>query len=112
MSAAAPPAEAPDATLVARLLDGGIVDPVTTIAEAQRAGLRLALACALLEKESSGGHNVFGTQHSIFRGAGVVTEQKYLAYRAQREASGNADLQGVGPCQLTDWRLQDAADRE
>jgi hypothetical protein len=50
----------PDPKLVEGLRAGGIVAPTTTIAEAARAGLPLALACALVEKESGGGCNVVG----------------------------------------------------
>jgi len=66
-------------TLIERLHAGGIVHPKVTIAEAQHAGLRLAVACAMLEKETAGGHNVFGHDPTIFVGAGKVTKAKYLA---------------------------------
>src|SRR4051812_22741591 len=99
-------------TLIERLRAGGIVHPKVTVAEAQRAGLRLAVACAMLEKETSGGHNVFGHDPTIFVGAGKVTKAKYLAYKQQRVASGNRRMQGVGPCQLTWYEFQDEADRE
>src|SRR4051794_36114790 len=99
-------------TLIQRLRAGGIVHPKVTIAEAQHAGLRLAVACAMLEKETSGGHNVFGHDPTIFVGAGPVTKAKYLAYKKQRVASGNKRMQGIGPCQLTWYEFQDEADRE
>jgi hypothetical protein len=99
-------------TLIERLRAGGIVHPQVTIAEAQHAGLRLAVACAMLEKETAGGHNVFGHDPTIFVGAGKVTKAKYLAYKKQRVASGNKRMQGVGPCQLTWYEFQDEADRE
>jgi hypothetical protein len=99
-------------TLIERLRAGGIVHPQVTVAEAQHAGLRLAIACAMLEKETSGGHNVFGHDPTIFVGAGKVTKAKYLAYKQQRVASGNKRMQGVGPCQLTWYEFQDEADRE
>src|SRR5919108_2223888 len=98
-----------DATLIDRLRAGGIVRPKTTIAEAQRVGLELKYACALLEKESAGGHNVFGHDPTIFVGAGEVTREKYVAYKQRR---GTTHMQGVGPCQLTWWEFQDQADRE
>ena len=98
--------------LIQRLREGGIVHPMITIAEAQRAGLRLPIACAMLEKESSGGHNLFGHDPTIFVGAGAVTREKYRAYKKQRVAGGNKHMQGVGPCQLTWYALQDEADRE
>jgi uncharacterized protein YcbK (DUF882 family) len=99
-------------TLTERLAAGGIVSPRTAIAEAKRAGLRIELACALLEQESAGGQNVFGHDPSIFRGAGQVTRAKYAEYKRRRVASGNRAMQGVGPCQLTWWEFQDAADAQ
>ena len=104
-TAAAPP-------LIERLRAAGLVAPRTTVREAERAGLPLALACALLEKESSGGRNVFGHDPTIFAGAGKVTRANYADYKRRRIASGNRLMQGVGPCQLTWWELQDAADAE
>jgi len=101
-----------DPHLVARLRAGGIVAPSTTIAEAARSGLPLALACALLEKESGGGRNVFGQDPTIFVRAGEVTRAKYQEYKRQRDAGASKRMQGVGPCQLTWWEFQDAADRE
>jgi hypothetical protein len=91
---------------------GGILAPRTVVGEAVRAGLALPVACALLEKESGGGRNVFGHDPTIFVGAGEVTRAKYEAYKRQRIASGNRLMQGVGPCQLTWWEFQDEADRE
>ena len=99
-------------TLIERLQAGGIVHPKVTVAEAQRAGLRLAVACAMLEKETAGGHNVFGHDPTIFVGAGQVTKAKYQAYKQRRVSSGNKSMQGVGPCQLTWYEFQDEADRE
>ena len=99
--------------LIERLHTGGILDPETMVAEARRVGLALPVAAAMLEKESFGGRNVFGSDPGgIFIGAGAVTKAKYLAYRKQRRASGNEKRQGVGPCQLTWWEFQDDADRE
>ncbi len=99
-------------TVTQRLRASGIVDPAAAVAEAQRAGLPLKFACAMLEKESAGGHNVFGHDpHTIFAGAGGVTEAKYRDYKRKRVASGNKLMQGVGPCQLTWWSLQDEADK-
>ena len=105
------PAAAPSRSpLAERLRAAGIVAPRTAVREAKRAGLPLELACALLEKESSGGRNVFGHDPTIFIGAGKVTRDKYADYKRRRIASGNKLMQGVGPCQLTWWELQDAAD--
>ena len=99
-------------TLIERLRAGKIVAPRIAIEEAKRAGLPLELACALLEKESGGGRNVFGHDPSIFNGAGEVTREKYAQYKKQRIASGNRKMQGVGPCQLTWWEFQDQADAQ
>jgi hypothetical protein len=99
------------AKLVRVLRAHGVVNPVWTIQAAKKAKLPLAYACALLEKETGKGHNVFGHDPTIFAGAGIVTKAKFLAYRAKRRASGNKLMQGAGPCQLTWWATQDAADR-
>ena len=102
----------PKDDLVERLRAGGILNPRMVVAEAKRAGLRLDYACAMLKKESGGGMNVFGHDPTIFVGAGTVTRGKYLEYKRQRVASGNARMQGVGPTQLTYWTLQDRADAQ
>ena len=99
-------------TLIERLRAANIVAPKIAIQEAKRAGLPLELACALLEKESGGGRNVYGHDPSIFSGAGAVTRENYARYKKQRIASGNRKMQGVGPCQLTWWEFQDQADAQ
>ena len=63
----------------------------------RRTGLRLAMACALLEKESSGGRNVFGHDPSIFAGAGEVTRDRYAAYKRARDAGCHAADAGRRP---------------
>jgi Putative peptidoglycan binding domain len=98
--------------LIERLRAEGVLRPQAVVEEAKRAGLRLPLACALLEKESGGGRNVFGHDPTIFVGAGEVTRAKYREYKKRRVAGGNRQMQGVGPCQLTWWEFQDTADRE
>jgi peptidoglycan hydrolase-like protein with peptidoglycan-binding domain len=98
--------------VVERLRAGGILRPEMVVAEAKRAGLRLDYACAMLQKESNGGQNVFGHDPTIFIGAGTVTRAKYKQYKRQRLASGNAKMQGVGPTQLTYYTLQDRADAQ
>jgi hypothetical protein len=98
--------------LIERLRAEGVLRPQAVVEEAKRAGLRLPLACALLEKESGKGRNVFGHDPTIFVGAGEVTRAKYREYKRRRVASGNRQMQGVGPCQLTWWEFQDTADRE
>lgn len=102
--------EQPPKGVAERLAAGGIVGPPVVISAARHAGLRLPLACALLEVLSAGGRNVFGNDPTIFAGAGVVTREKYEEYKRQRVASGNRLMQGVGPCRLTWWELQDSAD--
>src|SRR5688572_7991908 len=106
-------------TVIERLRAGGIVMPKACVAEAARAGLRLELAAALLEKESAGGHNVFGHDRGrsgkyIFPardGSVKVTKELYLEYKRRRVASGDKAMQGVGPCQLTWFSFQDDADK-
>lgn len=101
-------------TQLDRLRAGGILNPEIVIEEAGREGVPLSLACALLEKESAGGKNVFGHDRgTIFAGAGTVTRDKYQDYKRQRDANkGRRRMQGVGPTQLTWWELQDKADAE
>lgn len=86
----------------------GINNPYMAYRAAKDAGLPFSVMCAVLEKESAGGDNVFGHDPTIFSGAGKVTKAKYLAYKKQRQA-GNG-MQGVGPMQLTWWEFQDRAD--
>jgi len=80
---------------------------------AAAAGLELAAAATLLEKESSGGQNVFGNDNDnvktggFYTKRGPVTEEAYRNYKAHRHDLGN---QGVGPTQLTSPGLQDRAD--
>ena len=109
-----------DPKLIQRLQAGGIKAPETAIAESRRAGLDLAYACALLQKESGGGANVFGHDRDrsgryIFPardGAVAVTEELYREYKRRRGPTGKGGMQGVGPTQLTWWEFQDEADRE
>lgn len=79
------------------------------VREAKRSSLPVSLVCAIVEKES-GFRNVFGHDPTIFVGAGTVTKEKYLAYKQQHGPRGKGGMQGVGPCQLTWWTLQDRAD--
>lgn len=89
----------------------GIKYPTWTQRAAREAGLPLSIACALLEQESGGGHNVFG--HDPVRGdqirGGKVTREKYRKYKRLRKAGYG--MQGVGPMQLTWYEFQDRADR-
>jgi hypothetical protein len=81
---------------------------------AAAAGLELAAAATLLEKESGGGHNVWGhdnveTGGHYVKGA-EVTEKAYRNYKADRDR-GRIGSQGVGPTQLTFRGFQDRADQ-
>ena len=96
-----------DALLIQKMKRNGILIPLRCLIAARSTKLPLALACALLEQESGGGANVFGHDPTIFAGAGEVTKEKYLAYRAQRGPTGHGGMQGVGPCQLTWYSYQD-----
>ncbi|MDQ5820061.1 MAG: hypothetical protein M3540_01295 [Actinomycetota bacterium] len=109
-----------DALKARRLKQLGIVNPALAIEAAKKAGLELAVACAFLEQESGGGHNVFGHDRDgrgnfIFPakdGVVPVTEQLYKEYKARRGAEGKGGMQGVGPLQLTWFSFQDAADKQ
>ena len=94
----------------AELIDGnGGRHGAQIVAEAKRAGLPLALACALVEQES-GFRNVFG-HDAVANPApkgGAVTRQSYQRYRAHRDRGLGA--QGVGLTQLTFPPFQDRAD--
>jgi hypothetical protein len=103
-----------DRHLVAVMKRGGIVYPKTTLRIARKVNKRhghmpLSLACAILEQETGGGHNVFG--HDPVRSivGGRVTRARYAYYKARRKAG--MGMQGVGPTQLTWYEFQDEADR-
>lgn len=91
----------------------GILRPDDVVRIAAVTGLELAAACALLEQESGGGRNVWGSDGVPTGGAYVkgepVDEASYRAYRAAL-ASGRAGQQGCGPTQLTSVTYQDRAD--
>lgn len=92
----------------------GIVNAAAVIELAEQAGLELAAAAVLLDKESGGGHAVWGhdavnTAGTYIKGA-PVTQADYLAYRTAVQ-EGRIGRQGVGPCQLTWSGYQDQADR-
>jgi hypothetical protein len=78
---------------------------------AAKAGLPLAAAATMLEKESGGGHNVYGHDNvetgGNYQKGGPVTEENYRKYKANRDRFGS---QGVGPTQLTFSGFQDSAD--
>jgi hypothetical protein len=75
------------------------------------AGLELAAAATLLEKESGGGRNIYGHDAvetgGFYEKGGPVTKQNYKKYKEHRASFG---AQGVGPCQLTFPPFQDRAD--
>jgi hypothetical protein len=93
--------------------NGGRFEAIV-VREARRSRLPVALACAVLEKET-GFRNVFG--HDAVRnpvksppgGLLAVTRDNYRRYlHHRRQGLGN---QGVGPMQLTSPGLQDRADQ-
>jgi len=94
----------------------GIVNPIWTLRAARENGIPIDLACAVLDQESGGGHNVWGHDQTIFIG-GIdgnnkeVNKRDYIEYRKQRGPTGRGGMQGVGPMQLTYYNLQDMADR-
>jgi hypothetical protein len=99
-----------------------IVSPVLAVEAAAKANLPLSLACALLDQESGGGHNVWGhDKGTIFAGGydtlhhrdwgHVVTKQSYTVYKAERGSRGQGGMQGVGPTQLTYYTVQNEADK-
>jgi hypothetical protein len=100
-----------DLLLARKLRRAGIVYPLITIQEARRTKCPLAVLCAVLEQETSGGINEFGHDPTIFPGYGEVTRAKYLAYRNRRGPKGRGGMQGVGPMQLTWYSYQDEADK-
>ena len=93
------------------LTSNGIQRAAEVVELAAVAGLELAAAATMLEKESSGGHNIFGHDNVETGGFYVkgaeVTEDAYLRYKAHRAQFG---AQGVGPTQLTWPAFQDRAD--
>jgi cell wall-associated NlpC family hydrolase len=99
-----------DRELIKRMRLNGIVHPEATLTEARRTGLPLTIACAALEQESGGGHNVFGNDNvpnPVKRGP--VTKERYLEYKRHRMLGKGAN--GVGPMQLTWSGYQDRADQ-
>jgi hypothetical protein len=98
----------------------GIVCPVALIDASRAAGVPLPLAASLLVQESGGGRNEWGHDPTIFVGGydakndrrwgETVTKAADLEYKRQRGPTGNGGMQGVGPCQLTYYALQDEAD--
>jgi hypothetical protein len=93
------------------LTNHGTQGATEVIELAAAAGLELAAAATLLEKESGGGHNIWGHDNVDTGGhyvkGDVVRKEAYLNYKRDRERLG---AQGVGPTQLTFPGFQDTAD--
>lgn len=89
----------------------GIKRPAEVVELAALAGLELAAAATLLEKESGGGNNIYGhdavSTGGFYVKGGPVTKSNYLKYKEHRAQLG---AQGVGPTQLTFPGFQDRAD--
>lgn len=105
-----------DRAYIAAMRRGGIIYAETALEEAERAGIKLSLACALLEQESAGGKNVWGNDRAPNGGTSgwgwrKVTERDYKVYKGRRGSRGQGGMQGVGPCQLTWYEFQDRADK-
>ena len=99
-----------DAQLCDAMRRRGITDPGLTLRVARAVGLPLACACTVLELETSGGRNVFGSDagyHGPYKGA-AVTHDRYRAYR--RHVAETGEHNGVGYTQLTSEELQVRAD--
>lgn len=98
-------------SLVDILAINGIQRVGDVIAVAAEKNLEVAAACTLLELESFGGLNVWGNDGvstgGVYVKGSLVTRDSYLAYKLRRATLG---AQGVGPCQLTSFGYQDAAD--
>ncbi|WP_270886103.1 peptidoglycan-binding domain-containing protein [Pedococcus sp. 5OH_020] len=98
-------------TSAAVLKAHGIVRTTEVVELAALAGLELAAAATLLQKESGGGANVYGHDAvetgGFYTKGGPVTAANYRKYKAHRSQLG---AQGVGPVQLTLPAFQDRAD--
>lgn len=92
----------------------GILRADDVVEIARSVGLDIAYAAVLLQKESSGGRNIWGHDRVDTGGAYVkgaeVTADAYARYR-DLVRRGLIGRQGVGPCQLTAADFQDQADR-
>lgn len=96
------------------LAAGGIQRPAEVVELAAAAGLELAAAATMLDKESGGGANIWGHDGVVvapntYTKGGPVTEANYRAYKTAVLA-GKAGRQGCGPTQLTYGGFQDQAD--
>lgn len=90
----------------------GILRAAEVVEIAAGAGLELASAATMLEKESGGGRNVWGhdgvNTGGFYNKGSDVTREAYETWKPHRAQLGS---QGVGPTQLTYPPLQDQADR-
>lgn len=111
-----------DQELYAELRTLGIRIPVRMVTAARSAHLPVPLAASILVQETGGGQNLWGHDPTIFIGGydaknrkrygPTVTQAGYVAYLEQRGPGGHGGMQGVGPCQLTYFSLQDEADQQ
>ena len=102
-----------DTGLLLLLKKEGFVYGSQILAARTVAKLGLPVACAMLMVESGGGQNIFGHDTDALGecpgyGWGLVTQAKYLAFKAIRVKTGRSN--GVGCAQLTSPGLQDEAD--
>lgn len=99
------------ATTVQILTNNGVQRASDVIELAAKAGLELAAAATLLQKETGGGRNIYGHDPvetgGFYVKGGPVTKANFTKYRAHRAQLG---AQGVGPVQLTLPAFQDRAD--
>ena len=86
------------------------MSPVRTAIISWRAKVPFYVLCAFLMQESSGGHNIYGRDPTIFKDHGKVTKANYADYVALRDQTDPPQCQGVGPMQLTWKPFQDRAD--
>lgn len=98
----------PDSPLEAALRAHGIVHPQITNTASANTGLSLASACAMLEMETAGGNNEFGSDPGNPVHGGWVNEDRYKLMR--HYVAEGYPSQGVGPCQLTSVGLLNEAD--
>lgn len=100
------------ADAVSILAQYGLQNADAIVTAAQLEGVELAVAAAMVEKESGGasiwGHDPVATG-GVYTPGGPVTASNYLAYRALVRA-GKIGRQGCGPAQLTSAAYQDLGD--
>lgn len=92
-----------------RLKERGIVNPIWTSMAAKKAGLRLYLACALLEKESGGGRNVFG--HDRVATGGCYLKDGASVWEAAKRYNGASSYADHFVQVAEKWRLRFERDK-